>query len=65
VQGKVRDLVDVAVLSFYVSVFLYWSSGPGSILSMPLVVSLLLAAALLMAWHTASSDEIAEMQSAG
>jgi hypothetical protein len=65
VQGKVRDLVDVAVLSFYFSVFLSWSSGPGSILSLPLVVSFLLAAALITAWYESSADEIAEMQSAG
>lgn len=65
VQGKVRDLVDVAVLSVYFTVFLSWSSGPGSILSLPLVVSFLLAAALITAWYESSADEIAEMQSAG
>ena len=65
VQGKVRDLVDVAVLSVYFTVYLSWSSGPGSVLSLPLVVSFLLAAALIAAWYEASADEIADMQSAG
>ena len=37
VQGKVRDLVHVAVLSVYFTVYLSWSSGPGSVLSLPLV----------------------------
>ena len=65
VQGKVRDLVDVAVVSFYFSVFLYWSPGSGPVFSLPLVASLLLAAALVMAWRRACFDEIADAQSAG
>ena len=65
VHGKVRDLVDVAVISLYFSLFLLWSSPPAADFYRLLVVVLLAGAALVMAWDRASSEDIAETQSAG
>ena len=65
VHGKVRDLVDVAVIAVYFSLFLFWSSQSGSDLYPLLIAALLMGAALVMAWARASSEDIAEIQSAG
>ena len=65
VHGKVRDLVDVAVLSIYFGVFLLWSSPLGFSLELLAVVGLLVGAALVVAWVQASSEDIAETQTAG
>ncbi|MFY9549572.1 MAG: hypothetical protein WAU32_00345 [Thermoanaerobaculia bacterium] len=65
VHGKVRDLVDVAVISLYFSLFLLWSSPAGPDFYLLVIVALLMGAALVMAWNQASSEDIAEIQSAG
>ena len=65
VHGKVRDLVDVAVISLYFGLFLLWSSPLGSDFYRVLIVALLTGAALLMAWDRASTEDLAEAQSAG
>jgi hypothetical protein len=65
VHGKVRDLVDVTVISLYFGLFLLWSSPPGSDFYRLLVVALLMGGAFVMAWDRASLEDIAETQSAG
>lgn len=65
VHGKVRDLIDVAVLSLYFGLYLVWSSPPGHSLALFVIVALLVGAALVVAWVQASSEDIAERQTAG
>ena len=65
VHGKVRDLVDVAVIAVYFSLFLLWTSQSGSGLYLLLIVALLMGVAFVKAWGRASSEDIAEIQSAG
>ena len=65
VQGKVRDLLDVAVLSLYFCLFLAWSQPPGSHLYALTTVAVLTGTALVLAWVRAASEEIAEARTAG
>ena len=64
-QGKVRDLLDVAVISLYFGLFLLWSSTQADALPRLLTVVLLVAAAFVMAWNRATLEEAAEIASAG
>ena len=65
VQGKVRDLLDVAVMSVYFVLFLLVSGAPRDDLSRLVIVVVLAAAALVVAWMRASADDAAEARSAG
>jgi hypothetical protein len=64
-QGRVRDLVDMAALSFYFALFLLWTGSSSSHLDLLVVLALLVAAALVMAWSRASTEDAAEMRTAG
>jgi hypothetical protein len=65
VHGKVRDLVDVAVISVYFGFYLLWSSPLGLSLDLLGIVALFVGAALVVAWVQASSEDLAERQTAG
>lgn len=65
VQGKVRDLVDVAVLTLYFVLFLLFSDAPRTDLSRLLTAAGLAAAALVLTWLQATADDRADARSAG
>ena len=65
VHGKVRDLVDVAVISVYFGFFLVLSSPLVPSLDLLGVVAVVVGAAFVVAWFQASSEDIADRQTAG
>ena len=65
VQGKVRDLLDVAVLTLYFVLFLLFSDAPRDDLSRLIIAAVLAAGALVLAWFQASADYAADARSAG
>jgi len=65
VHGKVRDLVDVAMLSLYFGVFLLWHSPSDADFFRLITAGVLVVAALVMAWNRACAEDVAEARSAG
>jgi hypothetical protein len=65
VQGKVRDLLDVAVLTLYFVLFLLLSDAPRGDLPRLALAAVLAAAALVLSWIQTSADARAEARSAG
>lgn len=65
VQGKVSDLLDVAVLTLYFVLFLLFSAAPRDSLSRLVIAAVLAAGALVLAWFQASADYAADARSAG
>jgi peptidoglycan/LPS O-acetylase OafA/YrhL len=65
VHGKVRDLVDVSVLSVYFAVFLVWTSTPTADFWGLVIVLFLIAAAFVMAKGQAHSEDVADSRLAG
>ncbi|HEY2797875.1 MAG TPA: hypothetical protein VGK26_08315 [Thermoanaerobaculia bacterium] len=65
VQGKVRDLLDVAVLTLYFVLFLLFSDAPRDGLSRLVIAAVLAAAALVLTWFQASADDAADARAAG
>jgi hypothetical protein len=65
VQGKVRDLVDVAVLTLYFVLFVLLSDAPRVDLSRLMTAAALAIAALVLLGFQASADDAAELRSAG
>ena len=65
VQGKVRDLLDVAVLTLYFVLFLLFSDAPRDDLSRLVMAAVLAAAALILMWFQASAEDATDARSAG
>ena len=65
VQGKVRDLLDVAVLTLYFVLFLIFSDAPRDDLSRLVAAAVIAAAALVLMGFQASADDAADARSAG
>jgi hypothetical protein len=65
VQGKVRDLLDVAVLTLYFVLFLLFSDAPRDDLSRLVAAAVIAAAALVLMGFQASADNAADARSAG
>ncbi|HEY1252684.1 MAG TPA: hypothetical protein VGH97_16000 [Thermoanaerobaculia bacterium] len=65
VQGRVRDLVDVAVLDFYFTAFILLSDASRADLARLSIAFALAASTLAVAWLGATADAAADARSAG